>query len=288
MEQTLPTRKTDKAVSITILVMQRLHQNDPTGHLLEKKKGNTFHVCLPGEIRNYEKFLTPKSLKSRYVDDLLDARRLNWKVLEELESDLGQYGFAGQIGQNPTPPGGGMFKVDHLTTIEAPPTMVNAIQIIRYWDKAGTEGAGAYTAGVKMARMRSGGFLVMDVKRGQWGTDKREAIIRAVAEADGRDVAVHIEQEPGSGGKESAEATIKNLSGYACYRDIPTGDKAKRADPFSVQVNIGNVSMLRADWNKAFKDELEMFPNGTFKDQVDSSAACFNILNAKKQVRIIR
>ena len=288
MTQTLPTRKTDKKVSATVLVMQRLHQNDPTGNLLERKKEKIFHICLPGQIRDYGQFISPKELAKNYTDNLLDPLRLTWPVLKELEADLGQYGFAGQIGQNPTPPGGGMFKVDNLHAIEDLGTGINIVKVIRYWDKAGTAGGGAYTAGVKMARLKTGKFVVMDVKRGQWSTEVRERIIRAVAEADGRDVEVYVEQEPGSGGKESAEGTIRNLAGFACYRDLPTGNKENRADPFSVQVNWGNVLLLRAEWNKAFKDELEMFPNGTYKDQVDASSAAFNILSVKRMVRIIR
>jgi len=111
LDQTLPTRKTDKAVTVTIGIMQRLHADDPSGHLLEKNKENLRHICLPGEIRNYRQYLKPDECERYYKDDLFDARRMNWNVLIELAKDLGQYGFAGQIGQNPAPPGGGMFKV---------------------------------------------------------------------------------------------------------------------------------------------------------------------------------
>jgi hypothetical protein len=114
MEQTLPTRKTDKAISTTVLIMQRLHQDDPSGHWLGKHKENARHVCLPGEIRNFKEKLSPQSLSKHYIDDLLDPNRMPWTVLTDMEADLGQYGYAGQVGQDPTPPGGGMFKVDHF------------------------------------------------------------------------------------------------------------------------------------------------------------------------------
>ena len=287
MDQTLPTRKTDKAVTATIIVMQRLHHDDPTGHLLEKKKEKLMHICLPGELGEYEKLVKPQSLIKNYKDGLLDPVRLDREVLHELYADLGQYGYAGQIGQNPTPPGGGMFKVDHLAVLDRMTSETNIVHRIRYWDKAGTKGGGAYTAGVLIWKMENGKFIIADVRRGQWGTDEREDIIKSTAEADGRATEIYIEQEPGSGGKESAEATIKNLAGFACYRDLPTGDKARRADPFSVQVNWGNVIMLRAEWNKPFKDELEMFPNGRFKDQVDASSACFLLMTSKREVRVL-
>jgi predicted phage terminase large subunit-like protein len=287
MEQTLPTRKTNKEVTATVLVMQRLHQDDPTGRLLTRKKEGLRHICLPGEIRNYKKYLNPPEAAEYYVDDLLDVKRLGWHVLKELEEDLGQYGFAGQIGQNPAPPGGGMFKVDMMPIIE----IINPREIVktvRYWDKAGTAGDGTYTVGVKMSKLRNGTFLIHDVVRGQWSAETREQIIKRVAMADGVAVRIYIEQEPGSGGKESAQGTIRNLAGFSIQADRPTGEKVSRADPFSVQVNNSNVTMLRADWNHEFKEELAMFPFGTYKDQVDASSAAFNMLVLKKEVRVIR
>ena len=226
--------------------------------------------------------------KAQYVNGLLDPKRLDSEVLKELLGDLGQYGYAGQIGQSPKPPGGGMFKPDTMPLLHHLSSMTNVVRTVRYWDKAGTQDAGCYTAGVKMSIMRNGSFVVWDVKKGRWGTDLREKIIKATAEADGRDVAVGIEQEPGSGGKESAEATVKRLAGFSVTKDRPTGDKIFRADPFSVQVNEGNVIMIRGDWNKEFKQELELFPLGTFKDQVDGSSGAFNMLTGKRQVRVIR
>ena len=288
MDHTLPTRKTDKANSATILVMQRLHQNDPTGHILSKKKTNVYHISLPGEIRGYEEQLKPKSLIRYYKDQLLDPIRMPWSVLADLELDMGQYGYAGQIGQKPTPPGGGMFKVDHFQMITSMPSHHDQMQIVRYWDKAGSDGKGAYTVGVKIVKMRNGRFIVEDVKRGQWASEQREAIIKQTAEADGGRVQIGIEQEPGSGGLESADATIRNLAGFSVFKDKPgkgSGNKEQRADPFSVQVNNGNVSLMVADWNHKYIDELSTFPVSTYLDQTDASSGAFNQLTKKKIAR---
>lgn len=290
MEQTLPTRKTDKEVSATVLVMQRLHQADPTGRLLEKNKKKIRHICLPGQIRDYGEYLKPAELAVHYKDGLLDAVRLNWAILEELELDLGQYGYAGQIGQNPTPPGGGMFKVDRMAIVDHLTSRTNILQTLRYWDKAATADGGAYTVGVKMSLLADNKIVIEDVVRKQLSSEDREAAIKANAEADNLegDCYIYVEQEPGSGGKESAEATIRRLAGYAVYADRPTGNKEFRADPFSVAVNNGDVILIKGDWNRGFKEELELFPNGTFKDQVDASAAGYNILTGRKMVRVIR
>lgn len=286
MEQTLPTRKVDKEVTASVLIMQRLHQMDPTGRALERKPDSIHHICLPGEIRNYKKFLKPPEAEKHYVNGLLDPTRLGDNALKKLEEDLGQYGFAGQIGQNPAPPGGGMFRVNRMPIVENV-RQNEILRTIRYWDKASSDESGTYTAGVKMSQLKDRSFLIHDVVRGQWSADVRERMIRKTAENDTKVVQIYMEQEPGSGGKESVEASIKNLIGFAAYADRPTGDKVFRADPFSVQVNISNVSLLRGDWIQAFKDELEIFPFGTYKDQVDAASAAFNILAAKKQVRVL-
>jgi predicted phage terminase large subunit-like protein len=89
---------------------------------------------------------------------------------------------------------------------------------------------------------------------------------------------IGVEQEAGSGGKDSALMTIQNLAGYRAILDRPTGEKEVRADPFSTQVNAGNVYMVQAPWNRTLLDELGLFPNCTFKDQVDSLSGAFKYL----------
>ena len=54
------------------------------------------------------------------------------------------------------------------------------------------------------------------------------------------------QQEPGSGGKRiSRKPPIPNLDGFKAYAERPVGDKIYRADPYSVQVNNGNVILLK-------------------------------------------
>jgi predicted phage terminase large subunit-like protein len=287
IDQTLPTRKTNKEVSVTVGIMQRLHQTDPTGHMLDKQKKNLKLICLPGEILHFKNKLNPPEVIEYYKDNLFDVNRMSWNVLQELEMDLGQYGYAGQIGQSPAPAGGGMFKVDSFQMVNEVLDSSQYVKSIRYWDKAGSAGKGAYTVGVKISKMKNGMFLIDDVKRGQWSSDFRERLIKQTAEVDGKNCWIVVEQEPGSGGKESAENTIRNLARYLADADKPTGDKAFRADPLSVQVNNGNVMLRIADWNKLYKEEFELFPNSTYKDQVDATSGGFNFLTKKKVARRI-
>jgi predicted phage terminase large subunit-like protein len=54
-----------------------------------------------------------------------------------------------------------------------------------------------------------------------------------------------------------------------------TGDKQLRARPLASQVNAGNVVMLRAAWNEPFREELRLFPFGSYDDQVDAASRGF-------------
>jgi predicted phage terminase large subunit-like protein len=84
-----------------------------------------------------------------------------------------------------------------------------------------------------------------------------------------------IEQEPGSGGKESAEATIRNLAGFTVIADKVTGSKEVRAEPFAAQVQGGNVSLVAGRWVNNFLDEAEAWPRGRTLDQIDAAAMAF-------------
>jgi predicted phage terminase large subunit-like protein len=287
ISETLSTRKVDKQVTPMILVMQRLHENDPTGYLLKTKKDRIKHICLPAEIKNYKHKVKPVELMLRYTHKLLDPVRMPMRVLNDMEGDLGQYGYAGQIGQDPTPPGGGMFKVDNIRSINQLPPPVNYTQTVRYWDKAGSVDSGAYTVGLKLLKLKNNQYIIVDVVRGQWSAEQRERIILQTAHADGEECIIYHEQEPGSGGKQSAEATTRMLAGFRVYAERPTGDKVYRADPFSVAVNNGDVSLLHGIWNQALLEEMRLFPYSTYKDQVDAGSGAFAALTGKKIARVI-
>jgi predicted phage terminase large subunit-like protein len=277
-DHTLMTRKVSKALTPTFLVMQRLHQSDPTGHILGQwDRRRIRHICLPATLTPH---VRPRALRHQYTDGLFDPARLPKKVLEEARMELGEYAYAGQYLQSPVPMGGGMFRVDCLQIIPHAPRLV---RVVRYWDKAGTSKGGAFTVGVKMGLDVDGRFVVLDVRRGQWEAAERERIIRQTTVMDGKAVEVVVEQEPGSGGKESAQNTLKNLAGFRVILDRPVGDKELRADPFAVQVNGGNVVILHGEWNARYVDELQFFPFSTYKDQVDGSSGAFARLSRTRR-----
>ena len=126
-------------------------------------------------------------------------------------------------------------------------------------------------------------FMVANVVKGQWDSGKRKQNIQTVADQDGRPVEIGLEQEPGSGGKDSAGWTVKNIAGYSTFVERPTGDKITRAEPFASQVEWGNIAVLQRPWTKEYLVELAPFgPGCKYSDQVDATSGAFNRLTAKR------
>jgi predicted phage terminase large subunit-like protein len=65
------------------------------------------------------------------------------------------------------------------------------------------------------------------------------------------------------------------LAGYRAFADRVTGSKEVRAEPFAAQVQGGNVYLVGGAWHADFLDEMESFPSGKYKDQVDAASGAF-------------
>ena len=186
---------------------------------------------------------------------------------------------AGQLQQRPIAEGGGLFKRSWFKVV--PDLPAEASIAVRYWDKASSEDQGDYSAGVLMAE-HNGLFYVADVLRGQWSIRERNDIIEQQARLDNQrfiQCKTVVEQEGGSGGKESAQFTIRQLAGYHVQADKVTGAKEIRAQPLADQCESDNVRLVRGDFNQKFVDELCVFPAGDNDDQVDAASGAFNHLS---------
>ena len=102
-----------------------------------------------------------------------------------------------------------MFPVEKLRTL---PVLDRSkiMASVRSWDKAGSVTTeAAFTAGVLMHRMKDNTYVIEHIERGQWGVLDREERIKFITQMDARNCpnyTVVLEQEPGSGGKSTAES----------------------------------------------------------------------------------
>lgn len=218
----------------------------------------------------------------REAGDALCPERRPLSKLKRIMKRVGDYFWNALYQQRPRPKEGAFFKVDNLEDVDKTPHILLSC---RAWDQAATEGAGDYSAGVKIGLGVDGVWYVTDMVRGQWGTDRRNEKIVSAAKSDGRATRIRGAQDPGNAGVDAAKAFCRMLSGYSVRTERASGSKESRADPFSAQVNAGNVKLLRGAWNHAFKEELRAFPNGTHDDIVDAASDAFTELSRLRSAK---
>ncbi|MBC7074674.1 MAG: phage terminase large subunit, partial [Syntrophomonadaceae bacterium] len=258
-QNTLESRKNSPETPI-ILIMQRLHEDDLSGWLLKGGNGEQWdHICLSA-LRDDGSALWP----DKHTAD--DLRRMQ---------DASPYTFAGQYQQRPAPAEGGVIKPDNLVTIDALPA--GQITWMRGWDLASTTD-GDWTAGGKIGKLPDGRFVIADMVRVRCGPDERDAAILNTARRDGALCPLSIPQDPGQAGKTQVLYLTRQLSGFRVRSSPESGDKVTRAEPLAAQINAGNVMILRGDWNDQLINEMRMFPNGSFDDQIDALSRAFSEL----------
>lgn len=255
-QNTLESRKNSRETPI-ILIMQRLHERDLSGWLLDNGNGEEWeHVCLPA-INEDGTALWPEK---HSIEEL--------RVMDR----AAPYMFAGQYLQRPAPLDGGIFKPDQMQVIDALPS--GTVKWVRGWDLASTTD-GDYTAGAKLGKLPDGRFVIADMVRLRCGPDERDAAILNAASRDTRDVRISIPQDPGQAGKTQVLYLTRSLAGYNVTSSPESGDKVTRAEPLAAQINVGNVLMLRGPWNDELINEMRTFPNGSNDDQVDALSRAF-------------
>jgi predicted phage terminase large subunit-like protein len=252
-----------------ILIQTRWHQDDLAGRLLRDFADDWTLIRFPALAEDADPL-------GRAQGEPLWPERYDREKLLEIKKILGSYQFSALFQQTPTPDEGDFFRRAWLPIHQEAPSKFK--KLIRAWDKAATDKGGDYSAGVLLGMDNDTNFWILDAIRGQWSSGERERVIVQTAHLDSQigKVDIWIEQEPGSSGKESAEATIKRLAGYPVYAEKVTGEKETRARPLASQAEAGNVRVKAGLWNREFIDELCVFPHGEYDDQVDGASLAFN------------
>jgi len=301
---TFRTRMRENAA--IVIVTTRWHEDDLAGRLLQDQSHKWTILRLPAlaetqqdRDENNKRLGLSAGLPDpllREPGEALCPTLFSAATLGDIRDDVGTSAWNAQYISSPRAPEGHRFKRNWFKIVDAVPD--GATRVI-YWDKAATEGGGAFTAGVMLAHL-DGITYVERVFRGQWSAANREKRILEAAEQyailkwdddyEHYEIAdpgpeIYIEQEPGSGGKESADATIASLKGFRIRRDRPTGSKDARLEPFAVQAENGKVVLVRGPWNWAWLEEICTVPFSTYRDQADASSGAFNKLVKKTRKR---
>ncbi len=165
-------RVNDLRSSTRILIQQRLHEQDLTGHLL--KQGGWDHLCVPQEFEPAR--ATPTAIGWRdprtAEGELMHPARFTPAVVAAEKARMGPTTYAGQHQQRPVPAGGSLFKEAWFEFVD-PGAVPKLTRVARAWDMAATDPNGTndpdHTAGVKVGVDAAGTYYVMNVRRTRTG-----------------------------------------------------------------------------------------------------------------------
>jgi predicted phage terminase large subunit-like protein len=291
-DESMPSRLNDQQHGVFIVIMQRVHERDLSGHILATEMGWT-HLCLPAVYESkhphpIRRSVVRKSTGEVWKDpraegEALWPQRYSLEALRRMAKDegLSTHMAAGQYQQRPTAREGGLFKRDWFTSpVKYAP---EGLRLIRAWDLASSVESNAdYTVGLLMGKDPETDLIyVIDVMRGHWSPGDVEIKIQSTTCWDGEGCQILIPQDPGSAGKFQARYLAGKLQGYSVRTEAEAGDKEYRANPFAAQCEHGFVKLVEGAWNQAFVDELCAFPNAAHDDQVDAASAAFRALTRR-------
>lgn len=213
----------------------------------------------------------------RQVGEALWPDRYNVEALERIKRVLvkkeGEYSWQALYQQRPSPAEGDIFKPTMIQIVDVVPA---GLVGVRAWDLAATKNGGDWTVGARVAIDTIGVVWILDIRRDRVSSDERDALMLQTAKLDDKAVPIHVPQDPGQAGKSQVLALTRLLMGFTIKSAPVTGSKEVRASPLASQVNVGNVRMVKADWNTDLVEELRTFPNGKTDDIVDAIADAFN------------
>lgn len=281
--EVLPTRISTPGSSAIVVIMQRTHERDVSGHILANELGYE-HLCLPMEFEPDRRSYTSIGFEDPRTEEgeLLWPERFSRDYLEndlkpQLRSWGGSFAESGQLQQRPTPRGGGMFQEKDFQYLDKPPARIKTR--VRGWDLASSKKSdAAFTAGVLMSLTPDDDIVIEDVDRGQWSPGEVATNIRTNAERDGASVIIDLPQDPGQAGKHQISSFTKLLHGFDVRSSPESGAKEDRARPLAAQAEGGNVYLVRGPWNTAFVREAASFPRGKWKDQIDAATRAYAAL----------
>lgn len=272
--QAMSTRLNDPKRGAHIVVMQRVHDQDLSGSILER--GGYYHLMLPCRYEGQKTHWMIGWQDPRTVEgELLWPERFDEKHVSELEKTLGSYAAAAQLQQRPTPAEGGIFKKSWFRTYENRPTF---IRIIESWDTATSEKElSAYSVCTVWGETVEGDIYLLYVDRQRLTFPQLKAQVVAIHQRfNGHGILI----EDKSSGRQLCQDIGQGTRLPIIPVQVTKGqDKVSRAMGCSPMIEAGRVYIpLNAAWLGAFMQEVLTFPNSQYKDQVDSMTQALNYL----------
>ena len=272
-DQAMQTRLNDPKTGAFIIIMQRVHEKDLTGHILANEYNDWDHLCLPAR---YE-YAHPTPVKSSlgFVDPRAKERELLWperiddKTLLSLETSLGSYASAGQLQQRPMPRGGGILKSKWWVPWEKE-DMPNVEYVLQSYDTAfSIKEKSSYSARTTWGVFRADSQINVIVLE-MWYDRVTYPQLRKLAQESYEQWepdAVMIEK------KASGQSLLQDLrmAGVPVLEYMPDRDKEARAHASSALLEDGRIYFPSdKKWARNLIEICAAFPAGENDDIVDT------------------
>jgi predicted phage terminase large subunit-like protein len=271
-EHTAATRLDDPKKGVVIIIHQRLHQADLAGSQLEK--GGWHHLNLPAIAEEDAQIpIGPNQYHHRRCDDVLHPERHDLDDLMQCKLDMGDYAFAAQYQQRPSPRGGGLVKWSWFQYYDRLPHRMHAEYVVQSWDTATTAEHRSDWSVCTTFYCMDGNLYLVDIHRAKYEFPDLKAKVFALAKQyQPTDVIIET-----VGAGQSLYQQIKydlrqaSHPAFVLHSSHPKDDKATRLMGETPEIEAGRVYLPRsAKWLDEFQRELLDFPNGVHDDQVDS------------------
>jgi len=291
--RTLPSRLNDKKTGVIVVVMQRLHEKDLSGHIIEA--GGYEHLQLPAEVskRTVIHFPVSGRMKIREKGDILWPEREGKPELEALKRALGSYNYSAQYEQDPSAAEGGTFKrwwwrYWHYPDRPLPPVEVKLPdgtyqqihpvplpgkfdEQLQSWDCAFKDDKdNDYVVGQVWARLQADKFLLDQFKDHADIIKTMEAIVKMTAKHPKATLKLIEDKANGSAVIQMLRRKIGGLVPVE-----PEGGKIARANAVAPEVESGNVFLPHpaiAPWVDSFINVFASFPKVANDDEVDAAS----------------
>lgn len=286
-DESMSGRANDPKTVSKIIIMQRLHEDDLSGHVLAK--GGWEHLKLPArfEIERVKDQALPKKVTGIGWSDprntegeLLWEARFGEKEVKEAEKDLGSIAAAGQLQQRPAP-AGGIIVEDSWWRYYDELDLDQMDIVIQSWDLTfEITDEGSYVVGQLWARKGARKYLV-DQFRARIGFTGQGAAIKNFTIRYPMAMGKYVEKK--ANGAALTDSLKTEIPGLILVE--PKGSKEVRAGAVAPQIQAGDIWLPNPDkqpWVEDFKLEWRFFPNGKNDDQVDAASQAITILSKEQ------
>ena len=268
-DQVMSTRLNDPKTGSKVIVMQRVHEGDLSGHVLAQ--GGYEHLCLPTEYEPKVQIATGIGWKDprESPGELLWPERVGKAEVADAKRVLGTAGFAAQHQQQPSPASGDVLKRSWWKFYQQPIPRTRFDEIIQSWDMTFKDSDGTdYVVGQVWGR-RGADLYLLDQVRARMDFPATVAAVKSLTAKWPEATAKLVEDK--ANGPAVIAALKHSIPGLIPVE--PQGSKSSRVAAVSPTIEAGNVYLpdpTFAPWIHDFIEECARFPRGVHDDQVDA------------------